>query len=403
MAPFSGSATLPSADAVGLGAAEDELSERDVDLAAAEGDGVDAVLDRGEDLLGRVLTAEHHRVGHARHRRVGKGLAAAVARRLHAHQPGVLPVLHVADEPAVLDQHGAVGRRALVVDGQRAAALGDRAVVDDGDALGRHLLSHQAGEGRGLLAVEVALEPVADGLVQHDARPAGAEHDVEGAGRRGDGAKVGARLRQRLVGDRLPGLGDHEVAEAGAPAGAEGATLLALALAADDGDVDAHQRPDVAHQPPVGPQDLDRLPLRPEGRGDLPHVLALAADIGVDLLQQLHLRLEARRGDRVFVAVELAVGAGGRLGDDAAVAGLDRRDGGRGTLQRPGREFAGMGEADRLAGDGPQAEALVGGEVAGAQAAVVEDQRFLFAGLQIEFAIVGAVQRLAEDRVDLGA
>ena len=35
---------------------------------------------------------------------------------LHVHQPRVLAILHVADENAVLDQHGAAGRRAFVVD-----------------------------------------------------------------------------------------------------------------------------------------------------------------------------------------------------------------------------------------------------------------------------------------------
>ena len=47
---------------------------------------------------------------------VGEALAPAVAGRLHAHQPRVQPVLHVAEQNAVLDQHGALGRRALVVD-----------------------------------------------------------------------------------------------------------------------------------------------------------------------------------------------------------------------------------------------------------------------------------------------
>ena len=144
----------------------------------------EARISSGSDVAG-----EHEGVGHARHRDVGIGLAAAVAGRLHAHQPGVLPVLHVADEDAVLDQRGDAGRRALVVDGERAAAVGNRAVVDDGDARRGDALAHQAGEGALLLAVEVALEPVADRLVQQDARPAGAEHDVEGAGRGGDGAR----------------------------------------------------------------------------------------------------------------------------------------------------------------------------------------------------------------------
>ena len=82
--------------------------------------------------------------------------------------------------------------------------------------------------------------------------------------------------------------------------------------AGDDGDVDAHQRPDVAGEAPVGAQDLDRLPLRAERHGDLAHRLVLGAEIGVDLLEELHLGLEAGRGDRVLLAVELLIRAGRR-------------------------------------------------------------------------------------------
>ena len=52
-----------------------------------------------------------------------------------------------------------------------------RAVVDHGDARRRHALADAAGERGGALAVEVALQAVADRLVQQDAGPAGAQHD----------------------------------------------------------------------------------------------------------------------------------------------------------------------------------------------------------------------------------
>ena len=82
----------------------------------------------------------------------------------------------------------------------------DGAVVDDGDALGGDLLAHQAGEGRGLLAVEIAFEPVADRFVQHHAGPAGAEHDVHLAGRRRHRVEIDQRLAHRLVDRALPGM-----------------------------------------------------------------------------------------------------------------------------------------------------------------------------------------------------
>src|SRR5262245_17149097 len=105
-------------------------------------------------------------------------LAPSVAGRLHVHESRVLSVLHVADENAILDQHGLAGWRAFFVDGERAPPLADRAVIDDCYSLGGNLLAHETRKRRGFLAIEVTLEPVADGLVQHYARPSCAEHDV---------------------------------------------------------------------------------------------------------------------------------------------------------------------------------------------------------------------------------
>ena len=73
-------------DFVGLGAGEDELAVGDVDLAAAKTLGVNAALHPLDQLVGVVVAAEHESVGHARHRRMGEALAAAIAGRLHAHQ-----------------------------------------------------------------------------------------------------------------------------------------------------------------------------------------------------------------------------------------------------------------------------------------------------------------------------
>ena len=87
------------------------------------------------------LTRQHVGVGHARHRHMGIGLAPSVAGRLHAHQPGVQPVMHEADQNAVLDQRGVGGRRALVIDGQRAAAVGQGAVIHHGHAGGGDALA----------------------------------------------------------------------------------------------------------------------------------------------------------------------------------------------------------------------------------------------------------------------
>ena len=237
---------------------------------------------------------------------MGIALAAAVAGRLHVHQPRVLAVLHVADQDAVLDQHGAVGRRALVVDRERTAPRGHGAVIDHGDALGRDLLAHQPCEGRRLLAVEIALQPVADRLMQHHAGPAGAEHHVHLAGRRRHRFQIDHGLADRAIGRLAPRFCLDEARIAFAPAVPSTAALLPVALAGDDGNIDAHQRPDVAIALAVGADDFDHLPGRAEADRHLPHPRILVADVSVDLGQQLYLGFEPRRIQRIVVAIKSA-------------------------------------------------------------------------------------------------
>ena len=69
------------------------------------------------------LARQHEGVGHARHGDVREAFAPAVAGQRHAHEPRVEAVLQIAAQDAVLDQHGAAGRRAFVVDVERAAAI----------------------------------------------------------------------------------------------------------------------------------------------------------------------------------------------------------------------------------------------------------------------------------------
>src|SRR3984957_13751050 len=231
---------------IGFGALEHVFARRDIDLAAAEIDGVDAVFHRGDDLAGVAVAGQHVGVGHARHRHVGETFAPAVARGLHAHQPGVLAVLHVADQRAILDQHGAIGRRAFIVDRQRAAAQRHGAVVDDGYTFRGDLLSHQSGKRRSLLAVEVAFKAMPNSFMQHHAGPARAEHDVHLAGRRRHRFEIDQRAANGGIDSVLPSVGGDEAVVTLAAAIAGAAALLAVAVADHDRDIDADQRPHVA-------------------------------------------------------------------------------------------------------------------------------------------------------------
>ena len=187
-------------------------------------------------------------------------LAPSVAGGFHLHQPRVLAVLHVADELAVLDQHGLVGRRAFVVDRERAAPRRDGAVIDHGDALGRDLLAHQAREGRGLLAIEIAFEAVADRFVQHHAGPAGAEHDIHLAGGRRNGFQIDQSLPHGVIGRVAPGARLDEALIAFAAAVTVAAGFLARAIAGDDRHIEPHQRTHVAIDFAVGAQNFHDLP-----------------------------------------------------------------------------------------------------------------------------------------------
>src|ERR1019366_4149407 len=232
-------------DEVGLGGGEDELAVGDVDLSAAEVDGVEAAGDRLDDVLRHVGAVEHVGVGHARHGDVVVALAAAGAGVGRAHEAGGELVGEVALEDAVLDEDVFLGGVAFVVQIDRSAAVGHAAVVDDSDLLAGNLLADEAGEGGGLLAVEVGFEAMADGFVQQDAGPARAEDDGHLAGGGGDGRELedcGAGGLAGVVLGRGGGFkeveGDAAAAATGAARGGPGA-VVAGGVLGDDEEVEA--------------------------------------------------------------------------------------------------------------------------------------------------------------------
>src|SRR5204863_4410397 len=93
-----GPTDLAAFDLVGFAGREHEFAARDVDAAAAERYGVEAAIDRADDVFRGLLAGEHERVRHAWHRQVRKTLPPAIARERHAHEGRVLLVLEIAAE-----------------------------------------------------------------------------------------------------------------------------------------------------------------------------------------------------------------------------------------------------------------------------------------------------------------
>ena len=137
----------------------------------------------------------------------------------------------------------------------------DRAFVDHGHAGRGDALADAAGEGRGALAVEVALEPVADRFVEQHAGPAGAEHDLHLAGRRGDRLEIDQRLGERDV-DRAAPLRfvEQAVVEVAPAEAVDSRSRGGRRAAATICDIEPHQRADVGGDEAVGADDVDHAP-----------------------------------------------------------------------------------------------------------------------------------------------
>ena len=333
-----------------------------------------------------------------------EGLAPAVAGGRHAHQPRVQPVLQEALQYAVLDQHVAGGGRALVIDGERAAPVLEPAVVHHGHARRRHALADEAGKGARALAVEIALEPVADRLVQQHARPAGAEHDGHLAGGRGHRVDLDQRLAERLVHLRLPGGFLQEFPEADPPAASMRAGLHPPVRGLH-GDLHPHhhQRADVRGRLAARALDAHRLPASRKRGRDLHDARVGGAGIGVDSRQQRRLPGEVRRVQRVLRAVEPPVGRRRRQRQRAAPPGGDRAHRLGRAAERRLVEARGMGVAGRLARDRAQPEALADVVGGAGEPAVIQGQPLRDRVLQVKLAVVRAPERVVENAFGGGA
>jgi hypothetical protein len=318
---------------------------------------------------GFALARQHVGIGHARHGQVGEGFAPGVAGGGHAHQAGVHGILHVATQDAVLDEHGALGRGALVVHVEGTAPVGQGAVVHHGDAVGGHPLADAAGKGGGALAVEVALQAVADGFVQQDAGPAGAQHHGHGAG------------------------------------GGGGATLFPAAVLFDDDlQGDAHQGPHVGGATAVQAGDEHHLVFAGQAGDDLGDPAVLLAGVVLQPVQQADLVGFGEGGQGIDGGIQGATLRAARHPRDGRLAGGG--DGAHGVGGFPdGRQadVVGIGEGGLVPHHGAHAHALVDVEAAGFHLPLLQAPGFGAGVLEIEIGVVHPVGgELAEDAIELG-
>src|SRR3954469_18570051 len=100
--------------------------------------------------------------------------------------------------------------------------------------------------------------------MQHHARPAGTEHNVELAGGGGGRFEIVQRWAPRVIDTPFPGAALDEPLIALAPAITVAAAFLAVAVTGDDRDGHPHQRTDIAIGLTVRAQNLPPLPARAE-------------------------------------------------------------------------------------------------------------------------------------------
>ncbi|EXI70363.1 MAG: hypothetical protein AW07_04130 [Candidatus Accumulibacter sp. SK-11] len=335
---------------------------------------------------------------------MGKGLATPVAGRRDTHQPCVEAVLHVALQDAVLDQHRPLRRVAFVVDVQRTAPPGNRAIVDDGHSAGGNAAADATGEGRTSLAVEVALESVANGFVQEDSRPAGAEDDRHRSRRCRSRGQVGDSLMHRFPRVIL----QHGVGEAAviAAAAAAGRPLFALpALFDDDRQRDPHQRPHIGCQPAVAAGHEHHFVLAGEVRHDLRHPRVCGTRQRFEPFEEADLAAGVERSQRIVRQVE-AVAAGTPLHRrDAPLlpGGGNRPHGAGGIAERLAADIVGVREGGLLAGEGAHADAFIDAEAARLDDPLLQAPGLGTAVLEVEVGIIDPMRHdLAEHRRQVG-
>ena len=243
----------------------------------------------------RVIRAIFHKgIGHSRHRQMGIGFAPAIACGRYPHQAGILPVLHIAFQDAILYQDIAGRRCAFIINGDGTAPVCHGAIIHNSYPFCGDLLANAAGKNRCTLAVKIPFQPMSDGFMQHHPRPARTQHDFHLACRGRDRIKVQQGNPQGFLHFCLPECIIQITGEHKSPACPAGAGFHTAILFNHNGHIQPHKRANIGIAGMIGADNLYRLPGAGNAGTHLAHARVCCAGIAVDFLQQRN--LVAKRG-----------------------------------------------------------------------------------------------------------
>ena len=287
---------------------------------------------------------------------------------------------------------------AFIVHIERATPIFERTVVHHRAFFRCHQLAHAPGERRGALAIEIALQPVTDGLVQQYPGPTGSEHDFHAASGRRGGVQIDQGLAHRLARITLGHVTGKKIIVIETAATALAALFATPLVLYDDRDIEAHQGADIRRHESVAAHHQDDLLGAGKTRHYLLHPRVLAPRLGLHRFQEMHLGriLEARQG--IHRRIQLAPRAGaqhhGHACDiTATVTGDGTR---RASRIQEGRkqDIVGIGETGFFAADGAYAHALFDIVTAGFYLAFFQCPGFMSAVLKIQ---IGVIHLIVED------
>ncbi len=202
-----------------------------------------------------------------------------------------------------------------------------------------------------------------DGFVQQHTRPAWPKHDIHFAGRGIDRVNIDERLTDGFIDLGLPLFRRRDIEPRDTSATAGGGGFAATIALDRDADVQADEGTVIVIEFAAGAQDGDGALVAGQRGRDLHDAGMSLTGIGVHGLEQGDLVGESHLAERIMRLVIGLIGAGRicrRHGQVNRLAFFSQHRGLGGAIDGIERQFGAVGEADSLAGDDAEAEALIG-------------------------------------------